>query len=70
MQLHLPELELQPGASVLNPALDWGNIEQRFNEATPRVVVIDDLLSSEALEALLRYCEEATIWHDVHQVDS
>jgi tetratricopeptide (TPR) repeat protein len=41
-------------------ANDYAAIEEQY--VSDRVVVIDDFMSHEALEALRRYCEEATIW--------
>ena len=56
-----PEEDIAP---ALNPSLDVATIERRYHEATPPVVVVDDLLSAPALTALQRFCMEATIWFD------
>ena len=56
-----PEDEVAP---ALNPELDAAAIEKRYHEASPSVVVVDDLLSAPALAALQRFCLEATIWFD------
>ena len=56
-----PEDEVAP---ALNPELDAAAIEKRYHEASPSVVVVDDLLSAPALAALQRFCREATIWFD------
>lgn len=41
---------------------DFADIERTFMSSTSKLVVIDNFLSPEALLALRRYCEEATIW--------
>lgn len=41
---------------------DYGDIERRYLEGRPPVVSIDNFLSPEALRALRKYCEEATVW--------
>ena len=51
-------------APALNPWLDTGAIEQRYSDADPSIVVVDELLSAPALAALQRFCREATIWFD------
>jgi tetratricopeptide (TPR) repeat protein len=62
-------LHLDPGAAggapVLNPALDAKRLESQYLRAKPNVVVVDDLLSAEALGALRRFCRESTIWNNV-----
>ncbi len=54
----------QAASPALNPNLDCTAIERRYREASPAVVVVDDLLSPHALAALQRFCREATIWFD------
>ena len=49
---------------ALNPALNYGRIEQQYSAAVPPMVILDDLLSEAALAALRRFCLEATIWFD------
>jgi len=46
----------------LNPANDWAAIEERYFKSTPEVVVIDNLLSPEALVELRKFCLASTIW--------
>ena len=46
----------------LNPELDVDAIESAYLESRPEVVVVDDLLSEEALGGLQTYCLESTIW--------
>lgn len=62
-------LYLDPGAAargpVLNPALDVKRIESQYLRAKPNLVVVDNLLSAEALDGLRRFCRESTIWNHV-----
>lgn len=55
-----------PGATVdgpaVNPDLDVDKIARTYFESRPQMVVIDDLLTSAALEAVLRFCQDSTIW--------
>jgi hypothetical protein len=46
----------------LNAALDFGIISSRFMENGARFVIIDELLSPEALESLRRFCLGARVW--------
>jgi hypothetical protein len=39
---------------------------EEWNVSRPRIIVIDDLLSEEALEKLRRYCWGSTIWRETH----
>lgn len=47
---------------ALSPAWDRAQVQQRYLKSRPNVVVIDDFLSPEALQSLLRFCRESTIW--------
>ena len=51
---------LEQGA--LNPALDAEAVETRYNATRPEVTCIDGLLNDAALDALRRFCREATVW--------
>ncbi|HKT34496.1 MAG TPA: tetratricopeptide repeat protein [Nitrospira sp.] len=51
---------LQEGA--LNPLLDSSAVEARYQATHPGVTYVDDLLNEAALDALRRFCREATIW--------
>ena len=46
----------------LNPANDWVAIEDRYFKSSPEIVVIDDLLSPEAMADLRTFCLASTIW--------
>jgi tetratricopeptide (TPR) repeat protein len=43
------------------------HLEDVWREATPKVVVVDDLLTAEALSQLRAFCLESTIWNDIHE---
>lgn len=47
---------------ALSPHWDRRAAERRYLEQRPSVVVIDDFLSAHALEGLLRFCRDSTIW--------
>lgn len=50
---------------LLNPRLDGRSIEARYQATQPNVVVVDDLLSPQALQELRRFCRESTVWNNV-----
>lgn len=47
---------------ALNPALDAERIERDYLGGRPQVAVVDNLMTPEALAALVRYCQDSTIW--------
>ncbi len=47
---------------ALNPDLDVQDIERRYHVKKPEIMFVDHLLRHDALEALRRFCREATIW--------
>ncbi|HLO94724.1 MAG TPA: hypothetical protein VK195_10420, partial [Burkholderiaceae bacterium] len=49
-------------ARALSPAWDRALAERRYLDSRPNVVVIDDFLTPEALQSLLRFCQDSTIW--------
>jgi tetratricopeptide (TPR) repeat protein len=49
--------------SMLNDALDYRRIERDWADASPHLVVIDDLLSAEGLACIREFCRESTIWN-------
>jgi Flp pilus assembly protein TadD len=57
---HLADGTRLAGRAV-NPARP--ELVQQWRDSHPRMVVIDDFLTPEALEKLRRYCAESTIWH-------
>jgi len=55
---------LEPGARVpvaVNPA-NAEDVARRWRQSDPQIVVIDNLLTEEALEGLRRFCWGSTIW--------
>ena len=46
----------------LNPELNVDAIEASYLDSRPEVVVVDDLLSEEALAELRAFCLESTVW--------
>jgi hypothetical protein len=59
------QVEAPPVGPLLNPELDFSAVEDSYLEARPQVVVVDDLLSAPALQALRRFCRESTIWNSI-----
>ncbi|MCD9228648.1 hypothetical protein ACPPTR_12735 [Ralstonia pseudosolanacearum] len=49
-------------ARALSPSWHPGQVQRRYLEHRPNVVVIDDFLTDEALWGLLRFCQDSTIW--------
>jgi hypothetical protein len=49
-------------ARALAPSWDRGQVQHRYQQSRPNVVVIDDFLTPEALQGLLRFCQDSTIW--------
>jgi tetratricopeptide (TPR) repeat protein len=47
---------------AVNPALDVAALEARYTERKPEILVVDGLLTEEALSSLRRFCLESTIW--------
>ena len=62
--LYLPEA---PAASdgAVSPDLDADAIERSYRESAPNLVVVDDFLTTDALERLWRFCLDATVWYQV-----
>lgn len=60
MNVHRPAA--QPVQTSLNPDNDWAGIEGRYLAAKPEIVVIDNMLTPEALMELRRFCLHSTIW--------
>jgi tetratricopeptide (TPR) repeat protein len=51
-------------AAVINPALD--DPTDRWQRARPQVIVIDDLLTPQALQSLRHFCLQSTMWNAAH----
>jgi hypothetical protein len=54
-----------PEGPLVNPALDWRRIEERYLAAEPNVVAVDNLLTPQALSAMRRFCLESTFWNNI-----
>ena len=52
--------------AYLNPDVDYGLIQQAL-AAGERVQIIDDFLTSEALDQLRKFCLESTVWRHPYQ---
>ena len=50
------------GVPALNSRVDWANVEDKFLRG--EVVVVDEFLSPWAVEAVYRFCLEATLYFD------
>ncbi len=54
------------GGKLSGPAINRANMETapaQWGSRAPRIAVIDNLLTDEALERLRRFCWDSTIWH-------
>lgn len=62
------ELQLIGGARIPGPAINPANaaLAARWPGAQPQLLVIDDLLTPEALAALRHYCLASNMWRNVH----
>jgi tetratricopeptide (TPR) repeat protein len=58
---HLAEAAKAPQAIHVH-----SHIEEVWRQASPQIVVVDDLLTPEALSRLRNFCLESTFWNDVH----
>ena len=64
------QIEIRGGERVAGLAINRRNgaeIGTAWKTRQPQLVVIDDLLTSAALEGLRRFCHESTIWRDVFE---
>ena len=60
-QHHLEDGARLPGPAV-NPANATPELVQRWQDSHPQMVVIENVLTPQALEKLRRYCAGSTIW--------
>jgi len=51
---------------AVNPANDVAAISEQWRTAKPQIVVIDDLLTPQALAELRHFCMDSTIWRKVY----
>jgi hypothetical protein len=54
-----------PAESIINPALDFEAIQDRYLGAEPHVLALDNLLTPQALAAVRQFCRESTIWNNI-----
>ena len=54
-----------PSSSIINPELDFKEIQDRYLAADPNALAIDQLLTPQALDAMRRFCRESTIWNNI-----
>jgi len=63
------KFHLADGGRTASPTINAANAAkatEEWNSRRPRIIVIDNLLSPEALEKLRRYCWGSTIWRETH----
>lgn len=67
----LESLRLGDGKRVAGPAVNLKNviaeIEDQWRRNRPQIVVVDNLLTDEALEKLRRFCWDSTIWRMIYE---
>jgi Tfp pilus assembly protein PilF len=51
---------------ALNPRDTNGEVSERWRRSSPKIVVIDDFLTNEALDSLRRFCWGSTVWRSVY----
>jgi tetratricopeptide (TPR) repeat protein len=62
---HIAECERLAGPAV-NPHNGTQEIEKTWRNGNPQIVVIDDLLTQEALEKLRSFCLRSTVWRKAY----
>jgi len=63
------QYHLADGSRITSPAVNPANTEgatHDWHRTRPQIIVVDDLLTPEALEKLRRFCWGSTIWRDTH----
>jgi tetratricopeptide (TPR) repeat protein len=65
------KFHLGDGARIAGPAVNPANriseISALWQSARPQIVVIDELLTNEALDKLRRFCLDSTVWRQVYE---
>ena len=56
-----------PLPRALNPDLDFRQLEQDYIHGTPPLIYFDHFLVPEALQGLIDFCNEATVFYDVRE---
>jgi hypothetical protein len=62
--IHLADVP-PPAAAIINPELDFEDIQDRYLANEPNVLAIDRLLTPQALAAVRRFCRESTFWNNI-----
>jgi Tetratricopeptide repeat len=52
---------------ALNPGDTDGEVSERWRRSSPKIVVIDDFLTNEALDSLRKFCWGSTVWRRVYK---
>jgi tetratricopeptide (TPR) repeat protein len=52
---------------VLSPGGANGDVSERWRRSSPKIVVIDNFLTNEALDGLRRFCWGSTVWRTVYK---
>jgi len=63
------QFHLADGGRIASPSVNATNAAKATEEwisSNPRIIVIDNLLSEEALDKLRRYCWGSTVWRETH----
>jgi hypothetical protein len=63
------QYHLADGSRIASAAVNPANTEgatHDWHKTHPQIIVVDDLLTPEALEKLRRFCWGSTIWRDTH----
>lgn len=63
------QFHLADGGRISSPAVNPANSEgatHDWHKTHPQIIVVDDLLTPQALEKLRRFCWGSTIWRDTH----
>jgi hypothetical protein len=50
---------------IVNPDLDWTEVQGRYLRSDPSVMWVDGLLTPDGLATLRRFCLESSIWNDL-----
>ena len=62
---------LADGGQLAEPALNPGGanaeVSDRWRRSSPKIVIIDDFLTNEALDRLRRFCWGSTVWRRVYE---
>lgn len=63
----LPRVSSSVLPSVLNPNIDWQQVEQVYFSSVPHVVVIDNLFHPSVAHELQQFAERSTIWNVIKE---